>query len=219
MPDKEINSVVRHVDSRPSLARQDCHDGYHPSRKGIKRPQSVTLENKLGLTPLVLLILPILIQKPSLGHTLPMILGMGILFLSNKLRVEKSAADQESPRNTTIRSVDGYAHTWDRFMWLSLGYIQLSTWAPLCWEQKKNDSKQNQPNRTRNREWIPQELCHHSVILRDSDQFGFDLVPFDKYLVKPNGCVAHIFGHGFHLVGWATAPWAFPEHRGESASS
>ena len=30
-------------------------------------------------------------------------------------------------------------------------------------------------------------------------------------------CVIQIFGHGFHLGGWATAPWDFPRHRGEYA--
>ena len=177
------------MDSSPSLACQDCRDGYHPSRKGIKRPQSVTLKNKLGLAPLVHLMLPILIQKPGLGHTLPMILGTGILFLSNKLQGAHKVAGRESPRNTTVRTVDGHAQTWDRFMWLNLGYRHLSTWAPLCWEQK-NDSKQNQANCTRNMEWIPQEQRSHSVILRDS----------------------------FHLAGWAIVPWAFPEERGQSAS-
>lgn len=41
---------------------------------------------------------------------------------------------------------------------------------------------------------------------------------FGKPQMEPSGLVAQIFGHGFCLCGWATAP-GFPWAQGESAPS
>lgn len=86
MPDKGINPSVTYVGSCLSLASQDGHGGYHHSREGIGMPGSSTLRNlKIGLVFLFLLVLLILIQKPSLWHILSIILGMGIFFSVNKI--------------------------------------------------------------------------------------------------------------------------------------
>lgn len=100
--------------------------------------------------------------------------GCGFSSGKQTVRVAHQIAYQKGLGNTTIRAMDGHAHIWDGFVCFTPDYGHLNTWAPLCWEQKKNHSKQSQPNHIRYIGWIPGELCSHSVILRDSDGFGTD---------------------------------------------
>lgn len=117
---KESIHTVGYAGSRPSLACQDCLGGYHSSREGIRRHLSSMLrKHKLGEGLLIQLILPILIQKPSLWHTCSVTLGIGYSFPVDWV---KQAAHPKGPKNTTIRAIGGFTQIWDGFMWFTPGW-------------------------------------------------------------------------------------------------
>lgn len=69
----------------------------------------------------------------------------------------------------------GHAQIWKGFIWFAQG----------C--GTKSHSKENQPDYTRNMEWISLEVCSHPIILRENDWFGTDWWHPGIYWVASNG--------------------------------
>lgn len=67
----------------------------------------------------------------------------------------------------------GYALIWEEGICFAQSYGLLLTQTTQC-QEPKNHSKESQPNYTRKMEWIPLDLCNHSIILRDNDWFSID---------------------------------------------
>lgn len=77
----------------------------------------------------------------------------------------------------------------------------LSTWAPLCWEQRVILDRTNSV--VQNMRWVSPELYSHSVTLKGQCLHGTDrsccLGIYWVVTMGPNGHVAHISGGHFHL--------------------
>lgn len=67
----------------------------------------------------------------------------------------------------------GYALIWEGRICFAQRYGLLITQTTQC-QEPKNHSKENQPNYIRKVEWIPLDLCNHSIILRDNNWFSID---------------------------------------------
>lgn len=97
----------------------------------------------------------------------------GCSFTVNQItQADYKTAHHKGPKNTTFRAMVAVL----KFGMGSCGHLSyghLSTWEPLCWEQR-NHSEQNQPNYSKNMEWRSLDLCSHSVTLKASDYFGID---------------------------------------------
>lgn len=115
MPGKSINPAVGYVCGCPSLARQDCHGGYHHSSKWVWKVLKQHIREEQARTNT--LNSSILIQKPGPGHILSITLGMDILFLSVKLyRQPIKLLTGKGPKSTKPQSHGGCTQIWDGFM-------------------------------------------------------------------------------------------------------